>query len=57
MEIETDGGIQTELVVTIDATESTTDVEDANVEVVVSLENAGFSAEYESNNQKLMDFH
>ena len=49
-EIETDGEIQTELVVTIDATESTADVEEANAQVVTSLENEGFSAESESNN-------
>lgn len=51
-EIKTDGEIQTELVVIIDATESAADVEDANVQVVSSLENEGFSAESESNNRK-----
>ena len=40
--------IEMELEVTIDASESTTDVEEANAQVVAEFENQGFSAESES---------
>ena len=41
--------IEMELAVTIDASESTTDVEEANAQFVAEFENQGFSAESESN--------
>ena len=41
--------IEMELEVTIDASESTTDVEEANAQFVAEFENQGFSAESESN--------
>lgn len=46
--IQTNDEIQTELIVTVDATESTANIEEANDQVVASLENDGFSAESQS---------
>lgn len=47
--IDTDEQIEMELTVTIDASESTIDVEEMNAHVTSSFEDQGFSAEFESN--------
>lgn len=47
--IQVDDEIHTELVVTLDATESTNDVEQANEDVMTSLESEGFTVQSESN--------
>lgn len=46
--VDTDESIEMRLVVTIDATESTTDIEKANAEVISQLHEAGYSIESES---------
>jgi hypothetical protein len=46
--IDADDEIEVELIVTIDASESTTDVEEVNAEVVSSMEDRGFFAESET---------
>ena len=49
--IVADENVEMELVVTVDATESTTDIEQANQEAIKELEDQGFSTDTESNDK------